>query len=203
MSASLVGSEMCIRDSKQHSGFRVFRHHPGPGSVAMQVFVRSRVAKFVRNFKWLGRCGALRVLQHPRPDCVGINLCVLFVHGAHGDLLADTLHDLRTLIRCRPLRSQCVVMGDFNVDLLPTAGCDPWRSSPGRTLHHRERRSKLAAWCEACGLKVVMPMASPVGPGGSCSELCCRAPISRIPMGDQGFSCLPSLLDYACASGGV
>ena len=71
------------------------------------------------------------------------SLYAIGVHGAHGDALLDTLTDIVTLIRRKPRHSQLIVLGDFNIDLLPTLAQDPWSDLPERIGCHRARRTLL------------------------------------------------------------
>ena len=93
-----------------------------------------------------------------------------------------------------------VVVGDFNVDQLPTVSDDPFAGEEGRVNHHFEGRSRLGSFSERFGLQLSLPNASHGVPGGPFAEACLRAPISRIPMGLCTLTTKPSLIDYCLFS---
>ena len=47
------------------------------------------------------------------------------MHGAHEQLLADTLADVAFLLKYRPWGSKVLAVGDWNVDQLPMLALDP------------------------------------------------------------------------------
>ena len=76
------------------TGRFTYRHWPGAGSWAMLLHVRRDLGCLVQNLQWKGRCGAVHLMQRPSGEFGGINLWIIFVHSAHGDLQDDTLSDL-------------------------------------------------------------------------------------------------------------
>ena len=106
---------------------KTYRHYPGASSWAMLFVVRSCMSEFVQSCVWRGRCGAIHLRQRSTLDGTNIcmNLYVVGVHGGHDALFADTLADIACLVRRRPFGSRVMILGDWNVDLLPTLSSDP------------------------------------------------------------------------------
>ena len=100
---------------------------------------------------------AIEVKQwdHHRKLC--INLFIVGIHGSHGTLLIDSLADLSAILRFRPWSSRLLVVGDWNVDLLPSLVGDHWQSQLGRDLHHADRRAALYACLDAFKLDLHVP----------------------------------------------
>ena len=90
------------RRPPQQSGHLMYRHWPGEGSYAMMLVIRSRLRHLVQKVAWLNRCGAVHFFQKPGPTNSGINLYVVVIHCAHGDLLDDTFMDIVGLLCQRP-----------------------------------------------------------------------------------------------------
>ena len=97
-----------------------YRHYPGAGSWAMLFVIRARFQQFIRSVTRRSRCGAIHLSQRASDSNKAVNLYLVGVHGAHGDLLMDTFADLAVLVRKRPFGSKLVMVGDWNVDLLET-----------------------------------------------------------------------------------
>ena len=117
------------------------RHYPGVGSCAMMLVVNKSMQNFVKSIRWRGRCGAVHLYQAVSPTLQGFNIFCVGVHGGHGDLFSDTLADLAFLLKFRPFRSQVIILGDWNVDLLASLACDPWLGMYQRSAHHLEQRA--------------------------------------------------------------
>ena len=142
----------------------------------MMFIVRNQFSKHVQSCSWRGRCGAIHLLQRPTSLISGFNIYTLGVHGAHDELLIDTLSDLSYLIRRRPFGSKLVIAGDWNVDLLPSLSVDPWTGVDGRDEHHADRRALLEAFADSLRLKTLTPTQTNSVPGGPFSEHCLLAP---------------------------
>ena len=134
---------------------RLFRHWPGEGSRAMSWIVNRRINHLVRSISWDGRCGML--LLDSSVNAMGSSLCLLGLHGAHGDDLSDSFLSASKLLSLRPRCCKTLIVGDWNVDLSPTLSSDPWAHRPSRLEHHFERRVMLDSWLEAVRLSVHMP----------------------------------------------
>jgi len=80
---------------------------------------------------------------------------------------------------------------------------DPFEALPSRHMHHRAERLRLDNFCETFGLEVATPDYVRGLPGGPFSEQCAFAPISRIPVGGQVETSMPSLLDYCLTQPGL
>ena len=77
--------------------------------------------------------------------------------GGPGTLDEDTLavrHLLSGPSHCPRSR---IVMGDFNVDILPDLPGDPWQSVLGRKGHHAEGREKLGDIIKSLKLERIVP----------------------------------------------
>ena len=126
--------------SNDYSVHSSFRHWPGEGSFAMMFIVRRCFRRFVKKFRWRGRCGALHLFQRDPVAGNHTNVYIIGVHAPHGDLQIDTFSDIACLLRERPWGSKVLVAGDWNVDQLPSLSNDPWSDQPGREMHHVAER---------------------------------------------------------------
>ena len=95
--------------------------------------------------------------------------------------------------------SNVVLIGDYNVDLLPNTADDPYVGLPHRAEKHLEERLMLQQALDACRLDFV-PFESVSGctPTAVYPE-CSAVPITRIPQGDQLGT--PACLDHVAARG--
>ena len=130
------------------------------------------------------------------------SICSIAVfHGSH-ESFEESLEDIFSLLPRGNCLNKFVVVGDWNVDQLPTLAVDPFADSIGRSNHHFDRRQVLNAWLEAHKLDLTLPEVWFGVPQCFADEFCIRAPISRVPKFVQ-FSTLghiPSLLDYGASS---
>ena len=179
-----------------------YRHYPGVGSVPMMFAVHRRLGRCINFVSWRGRCGAVHLIQRNATNSLAFNIFCIGVHGAHGDLLPDTIADLAFLMKSRPFGSQVVILGDWNVDMLPTLCSDPWGDVPGRSQHHLDQRIIFDAFVEQFHLDLCLPSDFNSVPGGPFAEFCFQVPITRIPIGEQAIRCLPSLIDFGVGSRG-
>ena len=90
----------------------VDRHFPGAGCSAMAWVIRRPFACLIRSIRWRGRCGALHLFQRPHGNCSGVNIFLVGLHAAHGDLLNESLADAGWLLRRRPYGAAPVILGD-------------------------------------------------------------------------------------------
>jgi len=185
------------------SPYTSFRHWPGEGSFAMKFVIRHPIRKFVRKVTWRGRCGAVHLWRRDSINNIHLNVFVIGVHISHGDAQIDALNDLAHLLKHRPWASKVLIVGDWNIDQLPTTALDPYSHLPWRDLHHAVERLRLDALAERFHLDVNIPSRVCSAPGGPFNTDCWYAPISRIPVGDSCANSYPSLLDYALSSPGL
>ena len=183
--------------SPYHGPHLAIRHWPGPGSWAMTMVINTRIRRYFKCCQPRGR--AMRI--HLRDSRYKTDVSVIGLHGGHGAELGPSLADASSLIRSRKRGTDCIVLGDFNVDQLPVLAGDPWSGLPGRAGHHSFERNLLHAFCERFRLSVEMPkrvVGECAGEHRLVSALC---PLTRIPTGEQLG--VPSLLDYGLASPGI
>ena len=133
------------------------------------------------------------------PSLSACDIIAVGMHGSHGDELGTSLFVdsgvVNTLKRRRGFRAEIIILGDFNVDMLPYQACDPF---VGWARHEDVSRVLLLrAWADQHNICVFEEPSHIVGmPGGTWSTFCIAAPISRVPLGLQDG--LPSLLDFVC-----
>ena len=168
------------------------RHHPGKGSRAMRWIIRAHYSRAVRKCVWRGRCGAIHI------HTASTNIYAIGLHAAHGDGLPETLRDVAVLAKGRPWGARLLILGDWNVDLLPSHSADPFAGHPGRGDRHAFERRWLEALASALRLEVTVPARCIDSPGGRWAEDCLGTPVTRVPQGQAPG--LPSLLDYALSS---
>ena len=72
-----------------------YRHWPGEGSFAMLLCIRDSLRHLVQSVIWRNRCGAVHLYQRSSPASAGVNIIVIVVHNAHGDLQDDVFLDLQ------------------------------------------------------------------------------------------------------------
>ena len=204
-SAIFISEADAFQDDRNgHEGVHnVYRHYPGIGSWAMAFVIRSGMGKYVRSCMWRGRCGAIHFCYRGEADLLSMNIYIIGVHGAHGDLLADTFADLSFLMHQRPYGSKVAIVGDFNIDMLPTLLNDPWAGDDNREGHHADRRMLLDVFMDHFRLELQLPTYVDWLLGAPFADKCFGVPITRIPVGAATLTCKPSLLSYCVASHGL
>ena len=181
----------------------LFQHHPGEGGLSMAFVVHRRLKFIVHGDPtWVGRCGGMHLYQKFAPTSQAFNYFVIGAHFAHGELCADSMLEVATLVKNRPRGSTVIVTGDFNIDQLPACSSDPWEHLQNRASHHRDERDRLHAFTGDLRLEMSLPSIVHGCPGGQFGEECLISPITRIPVGAQCISSLPSLLDFCLHSPG-
>ena len=168
------------------------RIYPGAGSVAFLVLVHKKFKGCLHSFEARGRSCRLH-FQSAKADWSQTVVCI---HGGHGVHLGQSLSDATFLCRKAAKRTPLLVVGDINVDQLPTLSVDPYGSDCSRGGHHAVERGLLHGFMDAHNLEVQIPSTRGM-PGGDAeiNEACLSAPISRVPLG--GSIGRPSLLDYS------
>ena len=110
----------------------------------MRFVLNSKYKHMFKSIFWEGRCGAL-LLSAGFGNSDRVRSCILGIHGAHGDELADSLISASDLLSRRPRNCRTVVCGDLNVDFLHTNPYD---------------------WLDVVNLRLVLPEASQTTPLG-------------------------------------
>ena len=170
----------------------IYRHYPGEGSFSIAWAINRSLHRHLKDVAWNGRAGCI-LLENGRSRT---SLFVVGVHGAHGSALLESLTDVAALCRKKPRHSQLMILGDFNIDLLPTLAQDPWHELPGRMQSHQDRRQILQTFCSSLRLQVVVPSRVVSSPGGPFRDQALYVPFTRIPIGQCAAAHLPSLLDF-------
>ena len=98
--SDFVHKDLQITDTK----CLVERHYPGSGSHAMCWVANAKYRTCFRRTKWQGRAGSI-FLQMPD----NTSFWLVGAHGAHGDLLDDSLHGAIVVARARPWRSRLLI----------------------------------------------------------------------------------------------
>jgi len=91
---------------------------------------------------------ALHLTQRTAVDTERISVFIVGIHNSHGDAQIDTLADASYLTRHRPRWSKVVVIGDFNVDQLPSLQSDPFLAEPQRASRHCDERFRLDCFAD-------------------------------------------------------
>ena len=124
-------------------------------------------------------------------------LRTIFWHGAHDEDFVQSLSDMALAVKKCKNSSNVVLLGDFNVDMLPGSIGDPFADLPKRAQKHSDERLMLQQAMDACKLEFV----SFGSVSGCCPDAshpsCVDLPISRIPSGNQAGT--PSCLDHVAA----
>ena len=188
-------SDVAAQSSSDHNytcAHTQYRHHPGKGSRAMRWIIRAHYNRAVRSCVWRGRCGAIHI------HTANINIYAIGLHAAHGDGLPESLRDVAVLAKGRPWGAKLLILGDWNVDLLPAHSADPFAGQAGRAERHAFERRWLDSLVAAFHLEVSVPARCVDAPAGKWAECTIGTPVTRVPLGEAPG--LPSLLDFAVAS---
>ena len=189
-------SEYVCLDTCTVQDFTVFKHYPGSGSHCLAFIVRNCVLPSVAAVSFLGRAGVIRLrLLNSR-----LPLSVIGLHGSHGDEILQSLSEVAEFLRSATNYGPKCVLGDFNIDLLPSLHVDPFQDVSNRNMFHRSRRHHLNEFFQVFNLDDVIPYDVCSVPCNDPSlEYLWFAPVTRLPIGEQHG--LPSLLDYMAVSG--
>lgn len=185
---------------KSREGHVIYRHWAGAGSVPMAWVVNGRLAHIIRQVRWESRCGSLLLGGRGGDDPM---LCAIGIHGNHAEDKSDDLAAVATLWRQRQRPSLCTVIGDFNVDQLPSLSVDPWHAECLRSERHADQRAQLQELCDALGAQIHIAEEVRAPSGGPFALLSLQAPLTRIPQGRGAEREVPSCLDYAIAPADV
>ena len=193
-------SELDFRPNKsviyRLPGYRVLRYWPGPGSRAIAWIVRSSIMTHIRKRHWKARVGALELAYRRMAP-----VFIIGFHGAQGDHRQESLADVRAMWRVKPCLAECILLGDFNVDLLPGSHNDPWSDLPGRASRHAEHRDILDSLLSTIRLEVKRPTTTVGMPISSFAQQVCDSHCTRVPLGDEKERVeIPSLIDYHAIS---
>jgi hypothetical protein len=149
---------------------------------------------------WSDRCGLtlLRLPQTLRRKCNDI--AILGLHGPFSDdELINTLSCSAQLLGQKCDGANAVVIGDWNIDMLPESLVDFFADHPARDQHQLECRQLAKVWADTNALHVTLPSAVHDTPVTQWDEPCALALITRVP------NCsweVPSCLDWAMQSSG-
>ena len=184
------------------AGFCSTRVWPGDGCNAFRLVWRECLDVLPESVRTCGRSGILTfctgwVTRAERQS----QFSIAVVHGSH-DALEESLADLSTLLPKQHSLHKFLIVGDWNVDQLPTLAGDPWKNLPQRSSHHLERRVVLESFLKAHSLELCLPECSRGVPDSFFDDECLGAPISRVPseLQHRTLGHLPSLLDYGAKS---
>ena len=186
----------CEREVSCSWGHSIYRHWPGPGSFSIAFIVHSRVRHLLKSIVPHGRA-----MSAYFKDDMALDLLVIGAHGGHGDALHDSLANISYLLRSGSRLSRKLVIGDHNIDILPTLPSDPWASLPHRSLRHQYERQLLNSFCLRSRLAVNVPDRAGPPLTGPWKDFNTSTSFSRVPIGDQYG--LPSLIDFALGTCGV
>ena len=126
------------------------------------------------------------------------HITVFFTHGGHGEKLLPSLSDVATLAKQRARTSNLILMGDMNVDILPTYSRDPFASTAGRHHRHADERLQSITFLGTFGLKL-HDIESISGNLPAFSQFSLLAPIARMP--PWGANAFPSCIDHTTSDG--
>ena len=170
-------------------GHSVIRHYPGPVSWPMSFIMHKDFRRYIRKSDSQGRSMSITARDPGK-----FEFTLIGVHGGHGDTLHASLGDAAALYRRAPSTAYKYLVGDWNVDLLPLRGDDPYRELLGREDHHGEQRRALHSLLDAFDIAIHQPTVSHGSPGGSRASEVINSIVSRVPLGAQSEK--PSLLDF-------
>ena len=194
---SELGVNHCIAEVRSVNGHRIFIHEPGPGSLPMAFIVNRLYIPFIRKVQWLRRCGSITLCNSGSAST--LNMHIVGVHLPSDDRCIDSLYDACTLYNRRHRLTFGCMIGDFNIDLLPTLASDPFQREPHRMLKHSIEREWLESMCDELGCSVHVPNVVGSPPGGPYCDMAYIAPFTRIPFAGRSEFDRPSLLDYLVA----
>ena len=178
---------------KQISGHSVWRYWPGTGSCSMIVAVNRSTKHLYRNIHMHGRTISVDLYKRG-----STNMRVVGWHGMHGVCTLEGICELRAALAKKRPGAASVVVGDINIDLLPSSQSDPYVSEQGRAEHHAEGRAQLGIVCNLKSLDLHIADEVHGIANTKYDHVCMQAPVTRIPSGEM--SGLPSILDSAMAS---
>ena len=99
------------------------------------------------------------------------------LHAPHGDLQIDTLSDVAYLLHQRPWGSRVLIVGDWNIDQLPSMAVDPFHDRPYRGWHHQAERVLVQSLAARFHLSLSIPDIVYSTPGGPFDHACLGSPI--------------------------
>ena len=183
-------AEFKHKPALKHPVHTIVRHYPGHCSTAMLAVINCRFRPLLHSIEAGGRGMRVSFSSHQPKFAQHY----VFLHGGHGQEFAPSLADAAVLLRQCKREAAVVMLGDLNVDLLPTLTLDPFAGHLRRGEKHMAERMLYYEFLRVTGLKEEIPgmVGNPGGAFGHQDFNC--APISRVPLGDS--SGLPALLDH-------
>ena len=102
--------------------------------------VRRCFQRFIRSIVWKGRFGAIHLFHNVSLGTSIFDICCLCILAVHGEPSSDSFSDLAALVRSRPFGAQGIILGEWNVDCLPSLSLDPWKIqlTEGYAMQNRE-----------------------------------------------------------------
>lgn len=182
----------------------------------MGLAIPKQFKQFVTNVTWRGRCCGLSINllsqkpQWERSACASVvgghdgnTLLFIGLHHKPGEDIAGLLADVLWLIKQAPRGCMVLISGDWNLDVLKWS-----QGQPSNDSHHfispsqaEEEENWLALhnFVQARMLTFRIPE---VMLNAQQFELIHQttAPFSRVPVGSQGLSARPSLIDWSLCS---
>ncbi|CAK0828366.1 unnamed protein product, partial [Prorocentrum cordatum] len=182
---------------EQATRHHYMRHWLGLGSTPFTVFVRDARTPHLKALKARGRC-----CREDFNIGKGTAVSIVMVHGGHGDELLPSLADATALAKARPRRSRLILIGDMNVDLLPTLPTDPFAGSPHWSRRHQEERMHLHSFPDSSKIRCKLHDIDPFTGNFPASPMHSRtASMTRMP--PPGTTAQPSLIDHVASDGCV
>ena len=176
-------------------GWTLLRSWPGPGSWALAFAISNRSYEFVvwRGFR--GRAAGIHYL------CGEVSLFIVGVHGGHHRAFTDSMDDVFAVCASRPPKSELILLGDWNADMIPQLPNDPWASNTARIDKDAVERATVLGLFDALRCELIYPSRCD-GIGISCySHLLAGVWHSRLPPTTESENTqLPSWLDYLACS---
>ena len=173
-------------------GHTMRRHWPGAGANAMSVIIKESWAAKAQKIKLESRSGSV---QWKFED--GSLARTVFLHGGHGDELTPSLATAASAVTSCRGAANAILMGDFNVDVLPSTAGDPYHDLPNRANKHLEERLLLKQVLDGLGMELLQPtVAHGFLPDTAYPERT-GVPVTRVPIGNQPGQ--PAILDHAAA----
>ena len=182
----------CDMYPNSSEGHFVLRHYGGPGTRAMCWIVHRDIIGLLGTVKWRNRAGALVFAQNPK-DKGALNFCCIGTHGCHDGDTSGSLGEIVELVKTYGQVKHLLMVGDWNIDLLPTIPGEPWCDEPDRLVRHACERVMLEALCDSVKAQIHIPL--------PCETSTVLVPISRHPVGCQ--DAYQSLLDYGAGTAGT
>ena len=158
----------------------------------MKLLVNNKWCGMVKAIRWEGRACIIHVRAGWSDSPARLDSAIIFAHFSHDDPFSD-IWDVTQLARGRPRNSDCMLMGDLNIDYLSQFADDPWAHLRADSAHHEFRRHVFQELAVEMGWSLQNITHVVGGPPPPWAEGALVAPVSRVPVGDQIGA--PTLID--------